>query len=34
MMSRPVQIFCACSGFMLVVLLFGGLIAAGWMPPL
>ncbi|MFC7501302.1 hypothetical protein ACOACQ_12225 [Nocardioides sp. CPCC 206347] len=33
MMSRPVQIACACSGFMLVVLLFGGLIAAGWMPP-
>lgn len=34
MMSRPVQIFCACSGFMLVVLLFGGLIAADWIPPL
>lgn len=34
MMSRPVQIFCASSGFMLVVLLFGGLIAADWIPPL
>lgn len=33
MMSRPVQIACASCGFMLVVLLFGGLIAAGWIPP-
>lgn len=34
MMSRPVQIACASCGFMLVILLFGGLLAAGWVPPL
>lgn len=33
MTSRPVQIVCASSGFMLILLLFGGLIAAGWIPP-
>lgn len=34
MTSRPIQIACASCGFVLVVLLFGGLIAAGWIPPL
>lgn len=32
--SRPVHLVCASCGFLLVVLLFGGLIASGWMPPL
>lgn len=32
-MSRKVQIACASSGFLLVVLLFGGLLAAHWIPP-
>lgn len=31
--SRPIQIACASCGFMLVVLLFGGLLAAHWIPP-
>jgi len=34
MASRPVQIACASCGFLLIALLFGGLIAAGWIPPL
>ena len=32
-MSRRMQIICASSGFLLVALLFGGLIAAHWIPP-
>jgi len=32
--SRPVHLVCASCGFLLVVLLFGGIIASGWMPPL
>jgi len=32
--SRPVQLVCASCGFLLVILLFGGIIASGWMPPL
>lgn len=34
MNSRPLQIACASCGFLLVVLLFGGIISSGWMPPL
>ena len=34
MTSRPIQIACASCGFLLVILLFGGIIASGWMPPL
>lgn len=32
-MSREVQAACASCGFLLVVLLFGGLLAAHWIPP-
>lgn len=33
-MSRKVQLVCASSGFVFVVVLFGGIIAAGWLPPI
>jgi len=32
-MSRLTQIACASCGFVFVVVLFGGIIAAGWIPP-
>lgn len=33
-MSRKIQIACASSGILFVALLFGGIVAAGWFPPI
>jgi hypothetical protein len=32
--SRPIQIACAWCGILFVFVLFGGIIAAGWIPPI